>query len=92
MVVTKLKTLYEKLKIQGVTIDRLWNCYTIKRPDKACGKSSVHRLVDLVFIIRFKMGYGDNLQPFAKTANYNFMRWTLKRNTSAVHFTEEQME
>ena len=24
--------------------------------------------------------------------NYNFMRWTLKRNAGAVHFSEEQME
>ena len=33
-----------------------------------------------------------NLQPFAETVNYNFMRWTLKRNAGAVHFSEEQME
>lgn len=38
------------------------------------------------------MGYGDNLQPFAETVNYNFMRWTLKQNAGAVHFTDEQME
>ena len=38
------------------------------------------------------MGYGDNLQPFAETVNYNFMRWTLKRNAGSVHFTDEQME
>lgn len=38
------------------------------------------------------MGYGDNLQPFSDVVSYNFMRWTLKRNAGAVHFTEEQME
>lgn len=27
-----------------------------------------------------------------ETVNYNFMRWTLKQNAGAVHFTEEQME
>ena len=92
MVIEGLKALYEKLKVQGVTIDRLWDCYAIKKPDKVRGKSTVHQLADLISIIRFEMGYGDNLQPFAETVNYNFMRWTLKRNAGAVHFTDEQME
>ena len=92
MVIEKLKALYEKLKAQGVTIDRLWDCYAIKKPDKVRGKSTIHQLADLIAIIRFEMGYGDNLQPFAELVNYNFMRWTLKRNAGAVHFTEEQME
>jgi len=92
MVIGKLKALYEKLKAQGITIDRLWDCYAIKKPDKVRGKSTLHQLADLIAIIRFEMGYGDNLQPFAETVNYNFMRWTLKRNAGAVHFSEEQME
>ena len=92
MVISKLKALYEKLKAQGITIDRLWDCYAIKKPDKVRGKSTMHQLADLIAIIRFEMGYGDNLQPFAETVNYNFMRWTLKRNAGAVHFSEEQME
>lgn len=92
MVIEGLKALYEKLKAQSVTIDRLWDCYTIKKPDKVRGKSTMHQLADLISIIRFEMGYGDNLQPFAETVNYNFMRWTLKRNAGAVHFTDEQME
>lgn len=92
MVISKLKALYEKLKAQCVTIDRLWDCYAIRKPDKVRGKSTIHQLADLISIIRFEMGYGDNLQPFAETVNYNFMRWTLRRNAGAVHFTDEQME
>lgn len=92
MVIDSLKALYEKLKAQGVTIDRLWDCYAIKKPDKVRGKSAIHQVADLVSLIRFEMGYVDNLQPFAETVNYNFMRWTLKRNAGAVHFTDEQME
>lgn len=92
MVINGLKALYEKLKDRGITIDRLWDCYAIKKPDKVRGKSTMHQLADLISIIRFEMGYGDNLQPFAETVNYNFMRWTLKRNAGAVHFTDEQME
>lgn len=92
MVIEGLKRLYEKLKSQGITIDRLWDCYAIKKPDKVRGKSTLHQLADLISIIRFEMGYGDNLQPFAETVNYNFMRWTMKRNAGPIHFTEEQME
>ena len=92
MVIGALKALYEKLKAQGITIDRLWDCYAIAKPDRVRGKGTLRQLADLIAIIRFEMGYGDNLQPFAETVNYNFMRWTLKRNAGSVHFTDEQME
>lgn len=92
MVINKLQSLYEKLKTQGITIDRLWDCYAIAKPDRVRGKGTLRQLADLIAMIRFEMGYGDNLQPFAETVNYNFMRWTLKRNAGSVHFTDEQME
>ena len=92
IVIGALKALYEKLKAQGITIDRLWDCYAIAKPDRVRGKGTLRQLADLIAMIRFEMGYGDNLQPFAETVNYNFMRWTLKRNAGSVHFTDEQME
>ena len=91
MAIAKLKALYEKLKARGVTIERLWDCYAIKRPDKVTG-STLGQLADLVSIIRFEMGYADQLSPFADKVNYNFMQWTLRRNAGAVHFSEEQMQ
>ena len=50
------------------------------------------QLTDLISIIRFEMGYTENLLPFADRVNYNFMQWTLRKNAGAVHFSEEQME
>ena len=50
------------------------------------------QLADLISIIRFEMGYAENLASFADRVNYNFMQWTLRRNAGAVHFTDEQME
>jgi type I restriction enzyme R subunit len=91
MVIDGLKALYEKLKVQGVTIERLWDCYAIKKPEKV-KRGTLVQLTDLISIIRFEMGYSDNLTPFADKVNYNFMQWTLKRNAGAVHFTDEQME
>lgn len=91
MAVERLKALYEKLKAKGVTVERLWDCYAIKKPEKV-KKGTLAKLTDLISIIRFEMGYADNLTPFADKVNYNFMQWTLRRNAGAVHFTEEQME
>ena len=91
MVIKKLKELYEKLQQEHITIERLWECYAIKKPDKV-KRGTIGQLADLISIIRFEMGYADNLQPFADKVNYNFMQWTLRRNAGAVHFTDEQME
>ncbi|MBR3083834.1 MAG: DEAD/DEAH box helicase family protein [Oscillospiraceae bacterium] len=91
MAITRLKALYEKLKAQHITIERLWECYAIKKPEKV-KRGTVAQLTDLISIIRFEMGLADNLAPFADKVNYNFMQWTLRRNAGAVHFTDEQME
>ena len=91
MAITKLKELYEKLKAQGVTVERLWECYAIKKPEQV-RRGTMAQLTDLISIIRFEMGDTDNLSPFADRVNYNFMQWTLRRNAGAVHFTDEQME
>ncbi len=91
MAISQLKSLYEKLKAQNITIERLWECYAIKKPEKV-RRGTVAQLTDLISIIRFEMGYADNLTPFADRVNYNFMQWTLRRNAGAVHFTDEQME
>lgn len=94
MAIEQLKTLYTKLKEKHITMERLWDCYTITKPEKVKneGKGTVRQLTDLISLIRFEMGCVDTLSPFADTVNYNFMRWTLKRNAGDIHFTEEQME
>lgn len=91
MAIRSLKELYEKMKAKGITVERLWDCYAIKKPDKV-KRGTMAQLTDLISLIRFEMGYADNLQPFADRVNFNFMQWTLRRNAGAVHFTEEQME
>ena len=91
MVIEKLKELYEKLKSEGITVDRLWDCYAIKQPDKV-KRSAMTQITDLISIIRFEMGYADTLTSFADKVNYNFMQWTFKKNAGHFQFTEEQME
>ena len=91
MSIAQLKALYEKLKAQHITVDRLWDCYAIKRPDKVKRGASV-QLADLVSLIRFEMGAAEMLAPFAERVNYNFQQWSFRRNAGAVHFTDEQIE
>lgn len=91
MAIDGLKALYEKLKSKGITVERLWDCYAIKKSERV-KRGTMSQLSDLISIIRFEMGYTENLAPFADRVNYNFMQWTLRRNAGAVHFTDEQME
>lgn len=90
MVIDRLKALYEEMKARAITVERLWDCYAITKPDKV-KRSTMAQLTDLVSMVRFELGYADKLEPFADRVNYNFMQWTLKRNAGAVHFTDEQM-
>ncbi len=91
MAIDGLKALYDKLKAKGITVERLWDCYAIKKPERV-KRGTMSQLSDLISIIRFEMGYTENLAPFADRVNYNFMQWTLRRNAGAVHFTDEHME
>ncbi len=91
MAIAQLSALYEKLKAQNITVDRLWDCYAIKEPDKV-KRGTLVRLADLVSLIRFEVGAADTLSPFAERVNANFQQWSFRRNAGAVHFTDEQME
>jgi type I restriction enzyme R subunit len=91
MAIEQLKALYEKLKAKGITVQRLWDCYAIQKPEKV-KRGTMAQITDLISLVRFELGYADQLSPFADKVNYNFMQWTLRRNAGSVHFTEEQME
>lgn len=91
MMIEQLKALYEKLKAQGITVERLWDCYAIKQPEKV-KRGTMAQLTDLISIIRFELGSSNELAPFADRVNYNFQQWTFRRNAGHIQFTEEQME
>jgi len=91
MAIKKMEELYTKLKNQQLSTERLWKCYSIVKPTKVKKVSTLNKLTDLIALVRFEMGYTDNLAPFAERVNFNFMQWTMKCNAGSVHFTEEQM-
>jgi len=89
-----VKELYEKLAEPPYNLsnETLWESYFVKHPAKVKGRGSVRMLTDIVSLLRFELGYANELTPFAENINFNFMRWTLAKNAGKVHFTEEQME
>ena len=92
MVLSQLQALYEKLKAQGVTGERLWDCYAIRRPEEAKPRSGKFQLADLISLVRFEMGESKKLIPFVQRVDANYKAWIFRRNAGAVHFTEEQTE
>ncbi len=88
-----IKELHEKLMASPyrLTSERLWESYYIKKPEGVKGRGSARMLTDIVSLIRFELGYVNELMPYEDTVNYNFMRWTLAKNAGHIHFTEEQM-
>lgn len=91
MMIVALKELYSKLCQKGITVEYLWECYTIKQPEKV-KHGTMAQLTDLISLIRFEIKETDKIIPFADKVNYNFQQWTLHRNAGAIHFTDEQME
>lgn len=91
MVLEQLKALYSKLKAQGVTVERLWDCYAIKCPEQV-KRGTMAQLTDLISMIRFEMGEQKNLVPFADRVNANFKVWTFRQNAGHVQFTDAQMD
>lgn len=94
MTIKKLEELYDHLKPQGITVSRLWDCYATLQPEKVKRSGTLARLADLVSMVRFELGYTDNLEPFADRVNYNFMKWSLDFNAkhAPATVTEEQQE
>lgn len=91
MAIKKLAELYDKLQLEHLSTERLWKCYSVVKPDKVKKVSKLNKLTDLIALVRFEVGYSDDLAPFADRVNYNFMQWTMRHNAGAVHFTAEQM-
>ncbi len=89
-----IKELYEAMNQPSyqLTQERLWQAYDTVFPGKVKAKSATRMLTDIVSLLRFALGYEQELKPFTDVVDYNFMRWTLAKNAGHIHFTEEQME
>jgi type I restriction enzyme R subunit len=88
-----IKDLYEAMNQPpfNLTHDRLWQAYDASYSDKVKAKSATRMLTDIVSLLRFELGFDEELKPFTDVVNYNFMRWTMEKNAGHIHFTDEQM-
>ncbi|MDY6397999.1 MAG: type I restriction-modification enzyme R subunit C-terminal domain-containing protein [Treponema sp.] len=93
IVLEQLKALYEKLKMQNISVDRLWDCYGITQQGKV-KMSAIRQITDLVAMIRFEMGRIDALWSFQDLVDKKFKDWTFKRNHAekTKKLTDEQLE
>lgn len=89
-----LKAIHDKFTeaLGAITIQRLWEAYAIRRPENVKARGAARTLTDLVSLIRFQAGYQDELVPFSDRVNYNFMRWTMRKNQGNIKLTDEQMK
>jgi type I restriction enzyme R subunit len=87
----QLKELAERIKRPHPTwtIDLLWNAYMAVEPTKV-RKSAVRTTTDLVSLIRFSIGYMDQLVPFPEIVEEKYAGWLLQQEQQGVKFTESQ--
>ena len=74
------------------TIDRLWRAYSVKFSNKAKSLNVFKKLTDIVSLIRFELGYTQELDLYAAEVNLKFRDWMMKKNAGNIHFTEEQTQ
>ena len=73
------------------TAGRLWDAYRQLDQSKVRG-SSQRVLADIVSLVRFAVGYDDELSPFADQVEERFQGWLAMQETAGRAFTAEQRE
>jgi type I restriction enzyme R subunit len=64
----------------------------MRQPEKVRAKSVVNQLADIISLVRFQLGQATELNTFSMDVARCFRDWTLKKQSGALKFTEEQME
>lgn len=88
---SELKELAERIRRPHPTwtIDVLWNAYLAIEPMKV-RKSAVHTTTDLVSLVRFSLGYVNELIPYVELVEERYVAWLLQQENLGVKFTENQ--
>ncbi|OJV78765.1 MAG: restriction endonuclease subunit R [Bacteroidia bacterium 44-10] len=73
------------------SVDKLWQAYSVKFSEKVKSLTSVKKLIDIVSIIRFELGYSKELDLYAAEVNLKYRDWIFaKRAGNPYYFTPEQ--
>lgn len=89
--------LYEHLKLAGLHIEGLWKAYALTRnsaqakPVKPL-KSTQKKLTNLIQLVRFELGFDDELRDFASVANSRFELFKGRQIKKGIEFSSAQLE
>lgn len=72
------------------TVDTLWHAYEAIDTDKV-RRSNRHTTTDLVALIRFTLGYDNELVPYASTIEERWANWLAQQAQAGADFTETEM-
>ena len=76
-----------------LTTDKLWSAYARVRESKVRGVDARRQLTDLVALVRFALGFDEELQPFAEAVDKKFANWVWRHNSRrTTAFSPEQMK
>ena len=76
-----------------LTTSKLWDAYARVQEHRVRGVDARRQLTDLVALVRFALGFDDELHPFAEAVDRKFADWVWRHNSRrTTAFTPEQMD
>ena len=71
------------------TVEKLWEAYEKLDADKV-RHADRHTVTDLVALVRYTIGFENELIPFVQSVEEKYQAWLLQQEQAGVHFTEQQ--
>lgn len=89
-----INELNDKLKSNNLYSFQIWNSYALIKPDKVKNnaKSTVERLTNIIQLVKFALGFDDELREFSSIANSRFELWKGRQKNKGIIFDEKQNE
>lgn len=93
-----INELYERLKLAGLHIEGLWNAYALTRnsaqakPVKPLKSTQIKQLTNLIQLVRFELGFDDELRDFASVANSRFELFKGRQIKKGIEFNSDQLD
>lgn len=89
-----INELNDKLKSNNLDSFQIWNSYALIKPDKVKNnaKSTVERLTNIIQLVKFALGFDDELREFSSIANSRFELWKGRQKKKGIEFDEKQNE
>lgn len=84
---TKLKS--ANLKFQT---ENLYNAFNATLPEKVKSKTPLKSLMDLIQIVKFAIGFTDELESFSSRANSMFELWKGRQIQKGINFSPAQLD